>query len=129
MNLRDVLLVASGGAAGAVARYGANLLCAEIFGHRFPWGTFAVNVLGCFLLGVLVQTATLSTVSDATKLAVGTGFLGAFTTFSTFSVETILVWNRSPVIALANVVASVLVGLIAAIAGIYLSTRLSGMQS
>jgi CrcB protein len=124
MNLRDLLLVSGGGAVGAVARYGLSILCSEMLGNRFPWGTFVVNIAGCFLLGWLLQIASLNaTISDATKLTVGTGFLGAFTTFSTFSVQTIQAWQRSPVLGIANVAANVIVGLLATLAGMYLSSR------
>ena len=50
MSIRDVFLVAGGGAVGAVARYGASVMCGSLFGDRFPWGTLLVNVVGCFLL-------------------------------------------------------------------------------
>lgn len=123
MNFREILLVASGGAVGAVARYLASLLCSELLGDRFPWGTFTVNVLGCFLLGWLAQTAASSTaISDAMKLTLGTGFLGAFTTFSTFGVQTIQLWNRTPSVAIGNVLANLVLGLLAAAFGIYLAT-------
>lgn len=125
MSVRDVALVASGGALGAVLRYVFGIFCTQLLGSRFPWGTFVVNVLGCFLLGWLLQAAASSTVSDATKLALGTGLLGAFTTFSTFSVETIHAWHRAPAIAVSNVVAGVAVGIMAAAAGMYLAERLA----
>ncbi len=124
MNLRDFLLVAAGGAFGAMARYGVGVLCADL--GRFPWGTLIVNVVGCFALGWFLQAAeTSASISDATKLTIGTGFLGAFTTFSTFGVHTIHAWHqRSPMIAVANVAANVIIGLLAAILGIWLASRL-----
>lgn len=125
MKLGDVILVASGGAFGAVLRYYVGVLSTEFFGTRFPWGTLFVNVLGCFLLGWLVQSAAGSFISEATRLTLGTGVLGAFTTFSTFGVETILAWNRSPMVAVANVATSVVLGLLAAAAGMYLGARLA----
>lgn len=124
MSLRDVLLVAGGGAIGAVARHLVSVLCVENFGARFPWGTMIVNVIGCLALGWLLQTASSSTViSDAAKLAVGTGFLGAFTTFSTFGVQTIHTWQKSPMLAIVNVAGNVVLGLAAAMIGIYLASR------
>lgn len=121
MNLRAVLLVAIGGAVGAVARHGTSVLCSGAFGERFPWGTLVVNVVGCFLLGWLMHSSTV--VADATKLAVGTGFLGAFTTFSTFGVQTHHAWQRSPVVAFANVGANVILGLVAAGIGLFLASK------
>lgn len=122
MSVRDVMLVASGGAIGAVARWGVSLLCNETLGSRFPWGTLAVNVAGCFALGWLMHSIS---ISEAAKLAVGTGFLGAFTTFSTFGVQTVQAWNREPIIAFANVSANVVLGVGATILGMYLAARLS----
>ena len=130
MSIRDLLFVAGGGALGAVARYGVSVLCIEILGNRFPWGTLVVNILGCFLLGWLLQSATINTtISDAIKLTVGTGFLGGFTTFSAFSIQTIQAWQRSPVIGLANVAANVIVGLLAAVAGIYLALAIQSTSN
>ena len=75
-----VALVAAFGAAGALARYGI----ASAVGERsFPIGTLAINVAGSFLLGLLIGSGASSTV----RIALGVGFLGAFTTFSTFAVE------------------------------------------
>ena len=122
MNVYDIALVACGGAAGTVARWGMSLLCNEFLTSRFPWGTLVVNVAGCFALGWLVQSAS---TSEAVKLAIGTGFLGAFTTFSTFGVQTIQAWNRKPMMAFVNVAANVFVGISAAMLGIYLASRVS----
>ena len=120
MIFRDIVLVAIGGALGAVARYLASLGCARLLGDQFPWGTLFVNVVGCFLLGWLVRTASISgSVSDSTKLILGTGLLGAFTTFSTFGVQTIQLWARSPIAALGNVTSNLLIGIAAAVAGMY----------
>ena len=123
MILRDFLWVALGGALGAMARYGAGLMCSGAFGDRFPWGTLLVNVLGCFLLGWLLQSTT---TSDTAKLAVGAGFLGAFTTFSTFGVQTLQAWQRSPALAFLNIGTNVLLGLLAAGLGIYFAAKWNG---
>ena len=129
MSLRDVLLVAGGGAVGAVARHALNLLCVGLLGDRFPWGTFAVNVLGCFLLGLLLHYATVTdNISDAAKLTLGTGMLGAFTTFSTFGVQTIQVWQRAPILGVANVAANLIVGLLAVVLGMQLASQMTANQ-
>lgn len=94
-----VLSVAAGGALGAVARYGVNILAVALAGHAFPWGTMSVNILGSFLMGALI--AGLAHVSvpvpDAMRVFVVTGFLGAFTTFSTFSLDSVTLWERGEV--------------------------------
>ena len=79
-------LVGLGGAGGALLRY---LISEGFRSHEYPYGTFAVNVLGSFLLGF----ATFSGVGGDTGLLVGTGMLGAFTTFSSFSFETVRLWE------------------------------------
>ena len=102
-----VALVALLGAAGALARYGV----ASAIGERsFPIGTLAINVVGAFLLGALLASGA----SSMVRTAVGVGFLGAFTTFSTFAVEARDL-DRSA--AAVYVVASVVLGIAAATAG------------
>ena len=77
--------VALGGACGAVARYGVFLLSSHFFGSQFPYGTLSVNVIGSFLMGILVDLMALRlALSDELRLLLTTGVLGAFTTFSTF---------------------------------------------
>jgi CrcB protein len=81
--------IALGGALGAVARYGLGTLTVELLGAGFPWGTLAVNMVGCFLIGVVMTL--MGTFDPATRelwrFALVVGFLGSFTTFSTFSYE------------------------------------------
>ena len=125
MTMRDIMLVAGGGAAGAVARFAANALCAEVLGTRFPWGTLIVNVVGCFALGWLVHVGT-DVFTPSSKLALGTGFLGAFTTYSTFGVETIHAWNRAPLLGVLNATGNLVLGIIAVLLGIYVATRVIG---
>jgi CrcB protein len=81
--------MAAAGAAGALARYWISLRLADWLGSGFPWGTLAVNLAGCLILGFLMELARVSAwVSPETRMIVGTGFLGALTTFSTFGLET-----------------------------------------
>ena len=109
-----IALLAAAGAAGAIARYGVG----HVVGARtFPWATLGINVLGSFLLGVLVQAAP-GRLDDDVRVALGVGFLGAFTTFSTFSYETVaLVRDGRATTAAIYVLASVVVGIGAAAVG------------
>ena len=109
-----VALIALAGAAGALARYGV----ATAVGMRtFPWSTLAINLAGSFLLGVLVQAAPRQ-LGDDVRVALGVGFLGAFTTFSTFSLETMtMVRDGRAGAAALYVVASVVAGVAAAAVG------------
>jgi CrcB protein len=115
------LLVGAGGFLGAIARFLVARWIGVLVDTRFPLGTFAINVSGSFLLGVLAtMTAGKAFANaDVMTLALGVGFLGAFTTFSTFEFDThSLLEERLGLMAAANVVASVVVGLIAVRAGI-----------
>jgi CrcB protein len=85
-----VLLVACGGALGAVSRAGLAVLAQRALGPRFPWGTLAVNLIGCFLFGLvwaLVEGRERH--ADEIRFFALTGFMGSFTTFSTFAFDTV----------------------------------------
>jgi CrcB protein len=115
------LLVGAGGFLGANARYVVARVVGALVDTRFPLGTFVINVGGSFLLGVLVAVAgeKVLPTSESMRLALGVGFLGAFTTFSTFEFEThALFEDGSWLTATTNVVASLFVGLLAVRAGI-----------
>jgi CrcB protein len=111
------LLVALGAAIGAPLRYLVDRAVQARHDSLFPWGTFAVNVTGSLILGVLVGGAEAVPGNVATLL--GTGLCGALTTYSTFGFETIrLIEDRAWLYAVANAVASIVVGLGAAFVGI-----------
>jgi len=115
------LLVGLGGFIGANARFVVARLVGAAFETRFPLGTFIINVSGSFLLGVLGTIIAVKVVpnSEAMRLALGVGFLGAFTTFSTFEFEThALLDDGSWLLATTNMFASLFVGLLAVRAGI-----------
>lgn len=115
------VLVASGGALGALARFVIARGVGVLVDTRFPLGTFVINVGGSFLLGVVGTLVSDRVVpnADAVRLALGVGFLGAFTTFSTFEFEThALLEDGSWLTALTNMFASLFLGLLALRAGI-----------
>jgi len=122
-----LLIVGMGGFIGAVARYGATGFVHRHGGDFFPWGTLAINVTGCFLIGALVYFATdRAVLSPNVRLFLQIGILGAFTTFSTFGYETVeLIRDRSFGPALANVGANVLLGVFAVWLGRYLFRALN----
>jgi fluoride exporter len=114
--MKGVLLVAFGGALGSVARYKlSEYILHQTTDWRFPAGTFTVNVLGCLVAGLLAGLAEQHDVmSPQTRLLLFTGVLGGFTTFSAFGLETMFLLKRGDVlIAAANVVLSVVAGLVA----------------
>ena len=103
--MMNVLLVALGGAVGAMARYGVGLGAARLFGLAFPWGTLAVNVVGGLAMGLLA--ARTGPDQEALRLALGVGVLGGFTTFSAFSLETVRLMQHQPGLAALYVIAPV----------------------
>jgi CrcB protein len=114
----NVLLVALGGAVGAVARYGVGLGAARWFGLAFPWGTLIVNVSGGLAMGLLA--ARFGPEQEAVRLALGVGVLGGFTTFSAFSLETVRLMEHQPGLAMLYVAASVILSVGACWAGLML---------
>ena len=118
----QVVAVAVGGAVGCSLRYLAVVGVTRFAGTAFPWGTMLVNIVGCLLAGILfglVQERAFF--SPLIRLLLLTGFLGGFTTFSTFAVETVsLLRDGSWLVALSSVAVNNLVGIAFALAGIYL---------
>jgi fluoride exporter len=118
------LLVGVGGFIGANARFVVSRLVGASFETRFPLGTFVINISGSFLLGVLGPLVAQRSMpgSEAMRLALGVGFLGAFTTFSTFEFETnSLIDDGAWWPATTYIFASLFVGLLAVRAGIFVA--------
>jgi fluoride exporter len=113
--MRDVLLIGVAGGLGSLARYGVFTWSVRTLGEAFPWGTLAINVLGSFLLGAVLGLHLAGKLPRSTTLALGTGFCGGFTTFSTFSAEAVALLGKGQAgRAAAYVGASVLLGLLGA---------------
>ena len=106
-----LLWIALGGALGSIARYSVGLWVYSRLGARFPYGTFAINISGCFIIGlVLTILDARMGLPSAWRLALPIGFVGAYTTFSTFEFETFRLAQTHPTLALLNVVSSVVIG-------------------
>jgi CrcB protein len=96
--MTQLLMVGAGGAFGAIGRYLLSTWVYSLTGRAFPWGTLAVNLLGSLLMGFLsVWLLERMTVSTEMRALLMVGFLGAFTTFSTFSIETLLLLEQGAV--------------------------------
>ena len=111
----QILAIAAGGALGSVLRYAVSTGVYSMLGRNFPYGTLAVNVVGSFLMGFLfVLMVDRLDMSGMWRMAILVGFLGAFTTFSTFSIETVnLIQGGDFMRALSNIAVSVVFCLVA----------------
>jgi CrcB protein len=117
----NIILVIIGGGLGSVSRYLFSLLAARWFGNGFTWGTLGVNLIGCFLIGFIFSLAGRNIVSASARLFIMTGFIGGLTTFSTYALESISLFRNTEVmLALTNIAANNLGGLVLVLAGIWL---------
>lgn len=124
MRAFDLLAVFVGGGLGSLARYLTGLAFLQRFGPGFPYGTLAINLAGCFLIGIIAELAQTRAygIGSSTRLFLVVGVLGGFTTFSTFAYDAVTLAGEAlsgP--AIVYVLASVAGGIIAAFAGIVLA--------
>ena len=122
--MNNLLLIALGGALGAISRYGLAQLSINLFGKGFPFGTLIANFVGSFLMGLLFSLIESEHLIPQARIALGVGFLGAFTTFSTFSLDTILLmqqgdWQK----AIMNVALNLCLSLSAVFIGLWLGAK------
>ena len=115
------------GALGTGTRYLVALYAGKTFGTFLPYGTFIVNVTGCFLIAAIMQAGTTLLVPPTLRLALTTGFMGGLTTYSSFNYETLRfcqegAWGR----ALANVVVTLVLCALAGVLGLALARRIAG---
>ena len=116
--MQNIAAVAVGGALGAMCRYGANVACVRWFAASTVFATFTVNFAGCFLIGLLAASPLGQ--KALAHAALGVGFLGGLTTLSTFSIETVRLYQLgSPIAALATVAGNVVLGILATVAGLH----------
>ncbi len=114
-TMANIFIIGIGGFLGAISRYGVALWIGQRWGRTFPLGTFLINISGSFLIGLLMSLFTERfMVNPQWRLLLVVGFLGAYTTFSTFEYETgALMKDGEWLIAMLNVVLSVIVGFVA----------------
>jgi fluoride exporter len=128
MDARAIVAVGVGGAIGAVLRYLVGSAFLQRFGPGFPWGTFFINVTGSFLIGAVAQLAFTRSfgITPMVRAFAATGVLGGYTTFSTFSLDSVvLVGDGAAPLAFAYAAGSVVSGIIAAYFG-QVVARLAG---
>jgi fluoride exporter len=120
--LGALLWVGLGGFLGAIARYGLGGWAAARWGATFPWGTFVINITGSFILGFFMALAQYRPwLHPQLRLLFAVGFVGAYTTFSTYTYESLrLMMDGQLALAALNVIGSVVMGLVAVFAGFVL---------
>jgi len=121
-----LIAVALGGAVGAVLRYGIGLACLALWGTGFPIATMLVNIVGSFLMGVFASYLTLTGIATQEIRGFLTiGLLGAFTTFSAFSMDAVTLWERGLMTqAIGYVILSILLSIGALVAGMILTRHI-----
>jgi CrcB protein len=121
------ILVFFGGGLGATLRHVINMLCARTLGTAFPWGTFIINVTGSTVMGLIAGYLTFKGgASQHWRLFLMTGVLGGYTTFSAFSLDTALLYERGEMgLALAYVLGSVVISIAGLFAGLALVRHLT----
>ncbi|MGN8550598.1 fluoride efflux transporter CrcB [Bradyrhizobium sp. 13971] len=122
MNVQLLAAVAIGGSLGSVARYLVAIGAGRLVGTEFPWGTLVINIVGSFLIGVLAEAFALSwNASQVTRVFLTVGICGGFTTFSTFSLDAIVLMQRGELWAAgAYIAASVALSILALFGGLLL---------
>ena len=120
--MQQLLFLAIAGALGSLSRYALGGLIQRITGTNFPYGTLLINVLGCLIIGFIMQVAlTSDLIPPNIRIIITIGFLGAFTTFSTFSYETVKFLEDGALIAaVMNVMSNVGLGLLGTFCGLLL---------
>lgn len=123
-----IVMIGLGGAAGSVLRYLLSLGATRWLGATLPWGTLAANVIGSFALGVLMELSGERRIAGVqARLVLGTGVLGGFTTYSSFNLETLRLFEQGAVVrGGAYLLATILVCMLAGFAGIALARALKG---
>jgi fluoride exporter len=126
--MNHLLLVAAGGAIGAGLRHLTNLAALRLFGPNFPWGTMGINIVGSLAMGILIEALMRRAgTSNELRLFVATGILGGFTTFSAFSLDFAVLFERGAMgQAMFYALASVILSILALFAGLWLVRTFAG---
>jgi fluoride exporter len=117
---RTLLIVGAGGFIGSIMRYLGQLAAGKLFSPSFPIGTFLINIIGCFIIGIVYAMSEKGNLLTAEmRLFLAVGFCGGFTTFSTFSNDNLMLLKESSIgLLLFNVLGSVILGILAVYLGI-----------
>lgn len=120
--MSKLLFIAAGGACGALLRYGLEGLVHRFLASDFPWGTFAVNLAGCLLIGLIWSLSERNLIAPSGQAFLIVGLIGSFTTFSTYTLQSLnLVRDGELMLGLANLAGSVVFGIGATVLGLMLA--------
>jgi fluoride exporter len=124
--MQAYIAIAIGGILGCWARYAMTNLVQDAYGRDFPYATLSINVLACFMMGFLfVETLERLTISPVLRIGILTGFIGGFSTFSTFAMETLLLAEQGEAAkSMLYVLLSLVLGMIATFGGAYIARNL-----
>ena len=125
--MKMVLMVALGGAIGSSARYLIGVLATRLFGIGFPWGTMIVNIVGSFAMGILIALLALKySVSNEMRGFLAIGVLGGFTTFSSFALDVVYLYEKKQYLASAGYMSvSVICSILALFSGLALARAMA----
>lgn len=119
--MKTLIAIALGGSLGALSRYYLSKFFLNLIGGFFPWGTIIINLTGSFLIGIFFNLFDKSIISVEIKTFITIGFLGAFTTFSTFALENLNLLRDGEIkIVLLNILISNIFGILSAFIGFYI---------
>lgn len=118
MAVKHFILIFCAGGAGALSRFGLAALVNKLVGGPFPWGTLVVNMVGCLAFGVLWQLISSRALSDPARMIILVGFVGSFTTFSSFVFDSFALGGSRPVLALMNILFQNIIGLFSLYLGV-----------
>jgi len=123
VEIRNPIAISLGAMAGALSRYYLTLWFSDRFGVSFPYGTFFINITGCFAMGFFATFALnhLAIISPEVRLLVATGFLGAYTTFSTYGLDTVALLRNNIFTATFYWAGSAILGIISVQLGVILA--------
>ena len=123
--MKDLYLIILGGGVGSACRYLLSISANRSLGDSFAWGTMMVNLLGCLAIGFLVGLIDRSLLPKAYRLLLVTGFLGGFTTFSSFALESVGMFAEGAIgKGLVNIAVNVLLGFFLTLAGLFAAAKL-----
>jgi CrcB protein len=130
ITMSALLVIAIGGAVGAICRYLVTVAMSRQFGDGFPWGTLTVNVVGALLIGMIVTWVDRSIMTEQQRLLLMVGFLGALTTFSSFSLDAYNLYKNGQMSAAAlYILASNTLAIVAVFGGVWLGRAIGSGET